>query len=199
MKSQFIFLLALLSSGILFAQDSMLSNFKVDVNNGKVLLSWIINAGNTCNGIQIFRSEDSLSFYEIGEIPGVCGDLSSSKNYFFTDNEPIKNAKNYYKLDLGGQEYSGVLSIEVIDLRFNEVLVRPNPADTYTNLILSNDNNQSIVISIFELSGSLKEVITTNQSEVMLTTANWREGLYYFQVVHPSHNKPFSGKFVVVH
>ena len=40
----------------LFLSQSILDDFAIDLNQGKVLLAWTIKSGNVCNGIQIYRN-----------------------------------------------------------------------------------------------------------------------------------------------
>ncbi len=76
-------------------------NFSLFENNGKVYLNWSIVSGSTCNGIQIYRSTDSVMFTQVGNIPGICGSSSSAISYNFIDDNPVKNKVNYYRLELG--------------------------------------------------------------------------------------------------
>ena len=94
----FIFIATMVSS------QTILDDFALDLNQGKVLLAWTIKSGSVCNGIQIYRSStgDSVNFDLIEDIQGVCGDLSSPVAYTFTDEDPMPNQVNYYKLLLGG-------------------------------------------------------------------------------------------------
>jgi hypothetical protein len=56
--------------------QTILSDFDIDQSNGKVLLAWTIKSGSICNGMQIYRSKDSIDFVLIEDIQGVCGSLS---------------------------------------------------------------------------------------------------------------------------
>ena len=96
----FICLIGLIVNGLLFSQDApQVSKFTVESINGKAYLNWTIDAGGTCNGIRILRSTDSLIFQEVGLLEGVCGSLSFPTNYTYTDESPLVNKVNYYKLD----------------------------------------------------------------------------------------------------
>ena len=58
------FFICLLLSGKGNSQ-TILDEFSIDVTQGQVLLAWTIKSGSLCNGIQIYRSIDSLNFSEI--------------------------------------------------------------------------------------------------------------------------------------
>ena len=86
----------------LFAQrHPILGKFYLSENKGTVDLHWSIMEGSTCNGIQIYRSNDSIQFSKIGEISGVCGSISEEQSYTFSDVNPFRNQVNYYRLELG--------------------------------------------------------------------------------------------------
>ena len=53
--------------------QSVLNYFNAQVLNAQVVLNWEVRIGNTCDGIEIQHSTDSISFVKIGEIAGVCG------------------------------------------------------------------------------------------------------------------------------
>ena len=103
----FIFFL-IIGSNSLAQQNSILGSFYLFESNAKIYLNWSIVSGSTCNGIKIFRSIDSLNFYEIGKIEGICGNISAEQFYNFIDENPVKNKINFYKLELGN---SGSLSV----------------------------------------------------------------------------------------
>lgn len=189
----------LLTSNVLIAQEGMLSAFTGDVSGGKVLLAWTIQSGNTCNGVDVYRSTDSITFTKIGDIPGVCGDLTSSKNYTHTDDAPEKNASNYYKLDLGGQEYSWVIKVEVIDLSNQEIIIRPNPANFQAQVLFNNDNNLEYLITVYDNLGAKINQFTTNQNQLILSTENWRNGLYFVDVLNEQIDRRVRGKLIVHH
>ena len=77
-----------------------MDELSIDYSQGNVLLAWTIKSGSVCNGIQIYRSTDSLNFVIIENIDGACGDLASSVTYTYTDSEPINNKINYFKFEL---------------------------------------------------------------------------------------------------
>src|SRR5437870_3891883 len=81
--------------------QTLLPVFEAIQVENRVQLNFTISAGNTCNGIQIFRSPDAVNFIEIGDIQGVCGSSDRSESYFFIDQAPLKNKTNYYRLQLG--------------------------------------------------------------------------------------------------
>ena len=113
-KSILLLLLVGFKASTSAQSSSALDDFAAFENDGKIYLNWTLGAGSTCNGIQIQRSMDSLSFYQIGEIPGVCGSNSAAQRYTFVDSFPILNSNHYYRLELGGVGYSEVINVRVL-------------------------------------------------------------------------------------
>ncbi|HYG52701.1 MAG TPA: hypothetical protein VD905_17445 [Flavobacteriales bacterium] len=86
--------------------------FTVVQLESKVQLKWELAAGNTCNGIQVYRSQNGTDFSFIGEIDGICGSSSVPQQFIFDDVSPFPFQVNYYKLILGSGQHSPVISID---------------------------------------------------------------------------------------
>lgn len=181
------------------AQESMLSAFYAEASHGKVVLSWTLKTGGTCNGIDIFHSLDSIHFQAIGDIAGECGDLSSPKSYVFTDAQPDKNKINYYRLQLGSKETSQVLAVAVIAIDDLEVLIQPNPATEQVTLLFSNDNHQEIELLVYAQQGHVVERLQGTGSFFLLDTSKWPSEKYFFVLRKKAGLEQRSGSFMVIH
>ena len=144
---KYLFISFLIAFGYNANTQTILGDFDIDQSDGKVLLAWTIKSGSVCNGMQIFRSKDSVDFVLIEDIQGVCGDLSSSVSYTYTDQTPILNNYNYYKINFGGLEDSNILGIEVINILSNSYLLKPNPVTGASDLYFENDNQSEVVLN----------------------------------------------------
>ena len=186
----FVFIATMVSS------QTILDDFALDLNQGKVLLAWIIKSGSVCNGIQIYRStiEDSLNFELIEDIQGVCGDLSSPVTYTFTDENPLQNQVNYYKLLLGGQEFSEVLGIEVLLIPSNSYLLKPHPIVSSSSLYFYNSNNNDVELKVFDDFGSVVYKNQTNSNRFILDSSMISSGLYYFTLENKSNKSIINGR-----
>jgi hypothetical protein len=165
--------------------------------NGKVLLSWSIMQGNTCNGIQILHSTDSINFSQISSIEGICGSTQQSISYSFTDLSPEKNANNYYRLQLGGLGFSWIVSVEVIDLGMNTSIVRPNPLSKTSELLFDNEANFEVFISVYSSSGVLVNMQSTVSEQILLEKSKYTAGLYHYVLTSEESGVFGTGKFVV--
>ena len=193
-KKQILTLLFSVLYGMSLCQ-SILDDFSLDLNQGKVLLAWTIKSGSVCNGIQIYRSLiDSVDFVLIEDIQGVCGDLSSPVAYTFTDETPLPNQVNYYKLLLGGQEFSEVLGIEVLIIPTNSYLLKPHPVISSSSLYFYNSNNNDVELKVFDDFGSIVYKDQTNSNRFTLDSSMISSGLYYFTLENKSNQSIINGK-----
>tara|TARA_B100001057_G_scaffold490395_1_gene578563 strand:+ start:5156 stop:5722 length:567 start_codon:yes stop_codon:yes gene_type:complete len=183
----------------LLSSQSILDDFAIDLNQGKVLLAWTIKSGNVCNGIQIYRSsnEDSINFELIEDIQGVCGDLISAVAYTYTDETPTPNKVNYYKLLLG-QEFSDVLGIEVLFIPSRSYMLKPHPVRNSSALYFNNSNNHNFELKIFDDFGSIVYLHETNSNRFILDSTMVASGLYYFTLENKSEKSIINGKALFV-
>jgi hypothetical protein len=184
----------------LYAQTHpFLGKFSAVEHNGFVQLNWTILAGNTCNGIQIYRSVDSLEFTQIGAIAGVCGNLSTPESYIFLDERPAINRINYYRLELGGSGSSQVIAIEIIRLTDAGVQIRPHPADANVSIYFSNSNNTAHDIRIYASSGTLMHAADTNQNVFNADVRNFPSGVYVLGIYNSDNLLVARGQLLVQH
>lgn len=182
----------------IFAQHNpILDNYFIAENNGKVFLNWTIVSGSTCNGIQIYRSTDNISYTQIGSIAGICGSSSSPVNYNFTDENPVKNKTNCYRLELGGNGSSEILSVEIIDIANGGYQIRPNPFSIQTKIYFDNNRKQKSQLSIFNLTGKLVFATSSNEDFFELNAIDFLSGIYFFSITTEENLPKASGKIEV--
>lgn len=190
------FLFCILSKG--HTQETSLDRFTASEINGRVYLEWIISAGNTCQGIRILRSTDSINFIQIGDIGGVCGNINTPQGYDFTDDNPIKNKINYYRLELGGIGLSKIISVEIIDLQSGGYQVRPNPVTSKSVIHFSNPGKRPCQLNIYSISGHEifhKEVF---DNSFHLFKGDLQTGFYLFTITTMEGTRIVNGKFLVM-
>lgn len=177
--------------------ENVVGNFSVSELNEKVLLTWSIKQGHTCNGIQILRSTDSINYTPIGSINGVCGSNQSDTPYEFTDLFPEKNTTNYYRLNMGGVGFSKVLAIEIIDPGMNSYLLRPNPVFDISELHFNNEAKNDIAFTVFTPNGTAVYSTSTIDEVILLNSSNFNSGFYLFTLVNTTNRSVVNGKFFV--
>ncbi len=182
-----------------FAQneDILIQFSAVQVEN-RVQLNFTIKAGNTCNGIQIYRSEDSLNFAEIGDIQGICGSTGRNESYSFTDNSPAKNNVNYYRLQLGTLGYSYITKLFFIQLDGNSALLFPNPVTDETIITFLNSSHAEVRLIVFSCEGKLVyESSPSYGNSFRLMKDDFSPGLYFYKIDREDSHL-YSGKFNVL-
>lgn len=180
-----------------FGQDvSILNNFNAFEAEGKVTLNWVIKSGSTCNGITIFRSVDEVNFEIIGDIQGVCGNLSQPEPYSFVDMNPVKNAINCYKLELGNYGFTEAVKIEIIDIGTSGYQIRPHPISATGKIFFSNKQLSSHQITFYNAEGKIVYASITEQEFFEIDGRNFSSGLYFFVISNLDGNASITGKIV---
>lgn len=177
------------------AQETILAYFNASEMHEEVLLKWAVLEGETCNGILITRSTDSLFFEAIGEISGVCGDPNFQQPYNFIDKTPPKNTKVYYKLELGVSDFSNIISIELISKNESGYQVRPQPMQNKGKIYFDNHENKEWGIDIYQMNGQIIYQSITQKNYFELFTENWSGGVYIFNL--SSSEKIIRGKIII--
>jgi hypothetical protein len=198
MKNIFLIVSLFLGMNGICQDAPVLQKFTVEELNGKAYLNWTIEAGGTCNGIGILRSSDTISFSQIGVLEGVCGSLSFPTNYTFTDEFPMENKINYYKLDLGGNGFSQIVGVEVIVIGEEKYLLFSNPIVEKSTLYFKNETNQLAELKVFDPEGGicLVKSTTTDQFELIRSEFS-RKGIYLFTISVDGIENAVVGKLIV--
>jgi hypothetical protein len=191
-------LVSLFFCGSLFSQTHPFLNKFIATRIGEtVYLTWNIKAGSTCDGIQVFRSTDSLNFYKIGEIPGVCGDVFESRSYTYTDFIPEKNRVNYYKIGLNENGFSQIITIDLISFNNKGYQVRPNPMVHESLIKFENSNKQWSELCVYSLNGSRVLQLQTSTDFFEVYSSGLLPGYYTFTISSKTLIPAIVGKFVV--
>jgi hypothetical protein len=157
---------------------SYLGRFDGSEVNDQVFLQWQMLAGNVCQGIDIYRSADSLQFDLIGHISGDCGNISEPVDFNFTDPAPLPNQKNYYRLELGLLGLSHIIPVFVNDPGENNMLLYPNPAGDQVKILFRNDGNLPAQLGVFNAQGMQVFATDLRGDAYVLHTHNLPAGNY---------------------
>lgn len=162
--------------------DSILVRFNAIVDDGKIHLDWTIKGGHQCNGTVIQHSVDSINFANIGSIPGICGSPFYDESYSFTDDQPVENSVNYYRIDLVGIGYSNIISRENYQLGETQVLVFPNPLVSDAIIIFENPIFETCSLEIFNPSGKIILNQETRRNRFQISASQFPAGVYFFLI-----------------
>jgi hypothetical protein len=174
---------------------------KLDVyeSEGKVYITCIISAGNTCNGIVVLRSADSIEFSIIGQVSGVCGSNDFPTTYNFVDENPVLNKPSYYQLEFGGFAPTEIIRLFIIDYNSNGYQIRPQPAGDQARIYFENPSNGEYHITLFSISGNsiLHEITYGDFFDLNLIPIP--SGLYAFHISGNPNAPAIIGKILVQH
>lgn len=178
------------------AQGVELDYFNATENKSEVLLKWAISKGETCNGILITRSTDSLNFEAIGQIEGVCGSPDFQQPYTFVDTSPLQNTKAYYRLELGISDFSVIISIEVISKNERGYQVRPQPMQNNGRIYFDNSEGKEWNLKVLNTNTQVFFETKTTGDFIELNTSGWPPGLFVF--ILSSGSKNIQGKLIII-
>lgn len=180
------------------AQDHpYLERFQAVEVEGRVFLSWTLRAGNTCNGVQIQRSVGSLSFVQIGEIPGVCGSINDDVDYTFFDSLPVPQSLNNYRLELGSEGVSQIISIQLSGIPPNGYQIRPHPVIDRSELLFKNERRQNHLLQLFDMNGKTVLETSNQDQKFILHRHELSAGVYLFRLRDADGVISTTGKIVV--
>lgn len=163
---------------------------------GKVYLEWQMVLGNTCDGIRILHSKDSIQFNEIGLIGGICGSKTETVKYNFTHETPVINGKNYYQLEFGNVLYSEVIQIELVHYS-NGYQIRPHPINQNAQ-ILFDGKDPPYRIEFINNQGTLIAKKTNGDTFFDIHAMDFIQNLMYFRIYNAKGLQLASGKIIIL-
>jgi len=199
-----ITLLFVISIQAFSQHNAILSRFQAFKDKNRVILNWTIRQGNSCVGIGIFRSTDSIHFETIGEIQGICGSFDAAQNFTFIDENPVKNKTNYYVLELG---FTGKteppLAVEFIEIGESKSKVVPNPNNGSGTIYFFNPNNENHTLQVYDSQGKHAFIAKSNQDyfsfsldnmeEIEIASFNFPESKYSYIIINQANKIITSG------
>lgn len=174
-----------------------LDKFNIQHRDGIVYLDWIMSSGSVCLGINIEKSEDSISFKEIGNIGGICGNLTKPSTYSFQDENPVLNKKIWYRLTYPGLGQSAPVSIVVINVSKNDYEVFPSPVFGNSKVNFYNPKAELHYIKVLNLSGLEVLNMQTTNEYFEIDASLLDAGIYQFMIYNESFSNTVNGRLVV--
>lgn len=180
------------------AQNShpILRDFFGRQEGNTIVLTWIIKGGNTCQGTRIQRFENDSAFVQIGEYDGICGDASSDEKYEFTDNAPLPNQTNFYRLELGHQGYTNVIQADFYTYTEGGYIILGNPLVEVTTIVFDNPKGEEYELSLYDINGRIVLQKPTEKTKVKIYNEGFMNGLYTF-VISNEEQAILKGKLLV--
>lgn len=197
MSNAYLTLLFFIIISSVNAKAQFLSEFYALPLTSSVELKITISAGNTCNGITILRSEDGINYSPVGGIAGVCGSTTEDTFYSFTDESPLPNALNYYRLDLISLGYTSSISIFFVYLGEEDILMYPNPISVSSKVYFKSFPSELFSYRITDTNGKIiKPDEPVYGGSFELQRGNLRSGMY-FLVLEKKNGGPIIKRILV--
>lgn len=192
--------LFILGSNLTFPVE--MSNFRAEVVQDRVRLSWTTLNERNNDRFEIERSWDGESFEKIAQTPGN-GDTDQASDYEFFDNSPL-DGRSYYRLkqvDTDGEfAYTEVVSVRRgEELRF--IGIYPNPAGTNSEIQFALDllDKERVEFVLTDMMGRVlhQEVreVEAGFQQIPFSTAGWAEGTYLVKA--SAGSRTFAQKLLV--
>ena len=173
-------------------------NFKAELQNNGVLLTWQTVSETNSRFIFIERSEDGKSFVTMGTKEGA-GNSRNVIDYNFLDKNPVDGTL-YYRLrsvDINGAETYGIIKSVNYSLKANgDFSLYPNPAKNEINISWKSDDEVSI--KIFDIAGKQVESFDNVKSNsYKANLGGLVTGTYIIKLQGKKSQSPIAvGKFV---
>lgn len=146
-----LMMMAMVASPV-YAQDEhpYIESFTLTVQEGRVLVQWVMKGGSTCDGSEVERSLDGVHFSRVHRIEGLCGDPSVAVPFLWADAEPVELSTLHYRIVFGTEGRSSVKSVRFGQLTTSAQRFFPSPTEGMATLLLNVPASASVTLEIFD-------------------------------------------------
>ncbi|MEI9943340.1 MAG: T9SS type A sorting domain-containing protein [Chitinophagaceae bacterium] len=159
-----------------------LTNFTASKQINHSLLNWQTASEQNTKDFIIERSANGNNYVSLGTI-AAAGNSTSTRNYFFTDNNPISGA-NYYRLkmvDIDGHfKYSDIRVLNFGNDVNNIILTYPNPAKDKLTVTGIEAGMQLRLMN--NVGQQLTNILSTGNT-MQVDVSKYASGIYILQIV----------------
>ena len=193
-----LFILLFLPISFLFAQSEHINYFNANVLGESVVLNFELRMASICSGVVIERRSENENFTSIGNISGVCGSEFQPESYFFSDEQPLKNSRSFYRLTLLGLGVSDELEVFVPDLSSNNYALAIEPNSQKLALFFANWTAEKVSIQFYTSEGQMVYLTESYDHFVILPEFNNNLVFVVFKIVAIQTKAVISGKIVII-
>lgn len=176
-------------------EHPFIESFELAVQEGRVLVQWVMKGGSTCDGSAVERSIDGVSFDVVHRIDGLCGDPSVAVPFSFADEDPPELSTLHYRIELGSEGRSSVKSVRFEQLTRSEQRFFPSPTRGEATLLLNVPQGEAVELRVIDAGGRVvmeRDGLTGNRHALDLHDLG--AGVYSYVAV--TDGRRFSGRFV---
>lgn len=188
--------LSLFAAAPIRAQEHpFLAAYTVEVVDGSVHVDWTILGGNTCDGQEVERSIDGLHFVVVHRIQGLCGDPEVARRYDWFDTAPPELSLLHYRVRLGNEGTSSVMTVRYEQLRTTEQRFYPSPTTGEATLLLNVGPGTAVDLLVHDLSGRVVLELQDRPGPLLrLDLTALPEGTYVYRAL--ADGRAFVGRLV---
>ncbi len=164
-------------------------SFEASVENSVTTLAWITASEENCREYDIERSTNGIHFETIGNIP--CNNRTTLNEYLFNDVLPSAG-RYYYRIhqkDIDGAAlFSAIRQVSLQDL---VVRIQPNPFDEATTVRVEGAEDETIKISVTDLTGKTFHEEYFNSSGTIRIGNEFTSGIYILRLSYQNTVKNY--------
>ncbi len=176
-------------------EHPFIASYTLTEFDGGIRLDWTIQGGSTCNGQDVERSTDGVSFTNVHRIEGICGSTGAAVPYDWFDNAPPEFSTVYYRVKLGLDGYTSIKSVVFDQLTTSDQRFFPSPMTGEATLVVNVRSLATIDVRIWSSNGQLVfERIGASGPSVPIFMPDEPAGVYLYQA--ESDGRLFVGRFV---
>ena len=184
MRTLLLFLFLLQQLQVSAQADTVFANFSGQQAGDEVVIYFTVRGGIQCTDVRLERSTDQQNFQVIYELPGFCGNPTKDESYILTDNSPIANTSNYYRLEMGSLGiYSAIIDVDFFKYTSGEIIIQPNPC-TQCSIYFPNRRRENCSISLYDYHGKQILQSSSNNETYQLSTIT-SSGIYLIEIRYP--------------
>lgn len=180
------------------AQDDehpFIASYTLTVFDGGIRIDWTLQGGSTCNGQDVERSTDGVTFTNVHRIEGVCGDPSVAVPFNWFDPAPPELSTVCYRVKLGLDGYTSIKSVVFDQLTTSDQRFFPSPMNGEATLVVNVPAQAEVDLRIWDSNGLLVlEHLGLPGPAIPIQLPLAPSGVYVYQAL--SNGRAFKGRFV---
>lgn len=163
-------------------------DFKAELQNDKVLVSWATSFEQNASHFEVERSANGRDFTKIGVV-NAKGNASTLSKYSFADASPLAGV-SYYRLRQVDLDNRYVYTRTVVirnQAATSAFSVWPNPVMDNVNITMTSDRNQNLSIRVVDFNGRVVKTQVVNatrgMNQITVNMSSLTKGMYVVQVI----------------
>lgn len=134
-------------------EHPFLESYELAVQEGRVLVQWVMQGGATCDGSAVERSTDGERFETVHRLEGLCGDPAVPVPYSWADADPPELSTLHYRIVFAAEGRSSVKSVRFDQLNRSTHRLHPSPTAGPCSLLLRVPESARVDLRVLDAHG----------------------------------------------